>query len=184
VVDAAGLGDDPDPGAVCETEGGAPFPLASARRPVCDGEVVLALVDAQRLVIDLGRARKHPNIAQRRALRAMHATCGFSGCDVPFDRCELHHVRPWHHGGRTDLANLLPLCVAHHHLVHEGGWILAIDDQRVVTVTRPDRRASVPGGALQRAVAASNGHAPANADPTHHPRGTTRAAPTSGVPPG
>ena len=36
------------------------------------------------------------------------------------------------------LANLLPLCETHHHLVHEGGWNLTIDDQRHVTWYRPD----------------------------------------------
>jgi hypothetical protein len=138
LVDAAGLAATADPSASCETEGGGVFPLVIARRAACDADVTLALLDADRLVLDLGRARKQPDRAQRRALRAMHPTCGFGGCDVPFERCELHHVTPWHLGGRTDLANLLPLCVAHHHLVHEGGWTLTIGERRIVTVVRPD----------------------------------------------
>ncbi len=59
------------------------------------------------------------------ALRAQYPTCAMSeDCDVPFDRCEIHHVDPWKHGGRTDYDRLCPGCAEHHHLVHEGGWTL------------------------------------------------------------
>jgi hypothetical protein len=30
-------------------------------------------------------------------------------------------------GGRTDLSNLVLLCAAHHHLVHEGRWTITAD---------------------------------------------------------
>jgi predicted restriction endonuclease len=46
---------------------------------------------------------------------------------------------PWDaHRGATDLANLLPLCSRHHHLVHEGGWRLSLDHERTLTIIRPD----------------------------------------------
>jgi hypothetical protein len=32
----------------------------------------------------------------------------------------------WRHGGRTDLANLVLLCGAHHTAVHAGTWTLTI----------------------------------------------------------
>ncbi len=65
-------------------------------------------------------------------------TCGFGGCDVPFDRCEMHHIVPWEHGGSTDLDNLIPLCSRHHHVVHEGDWTLELSDDRTLTVRQPD----------------------------------------------
>jgi hypothetical protein len=34
--------------------------------------------------------------------------------------------------------NLLPTCTKHHHLVHEGGWKLALDPRRNLTITYPD----------------------------------------------
>ncbi len=52
----------------------------------------------------------------------MYRTCGHPGCTVRFADCEIHHVIDWDHHGPTNLANLLPLCTRHHHLVHEGGW--------------------------------------------------------------
>jgi hypothetical protein len=38
--------------------------------------------------------------------------------------CDAHHLRHWLHGGPTDLQNLVLVCRAHHHAVHEGGWRL------------------------------------------------------------
>ena len=90
-------------------------------------------------VLDSGRARRTVNRKQRRALRAMHRTCGHPGCTVPFESCRIHHVRWWTRDhGPSDLDNLLPLCEAHHHLVHEGGWTLTMTPDRVATWTRPD----------------------------------------------
>ena len=57
--------------------------------------------------LDLGRSTRLASPAQRRALRALYATCAIPGCGVRYDRCKLHHVIWWRHGGRTDLANLV-----------------------------------------------------------------------------
>ena len=40
---------------------------------------------------------------------------------MDFDWCEIHHLRPWEHGGHTNLDNLVPLCSYHHHWIHECG---------------------------------------------------------------
>jgi Domain of unknown function (DUF222) len=88
--------------------------------------------------LDLGRTTRLASKAQRRALRVMYPTCAVPGCCVRFQYTSAHHVIWWERGGRTDLGNLLPLCSRHHHLVHEGGWHLNLDDQRILTVTLPD----------------------------------------------
>jgi hypothetical protein len=67
----------------------------------------------------------------------MHRTCLIPGCDVVFDRCEVHHLIEWERGGRTDLDNLGPLCVRHHHLVHAERWVLRLDPvTRELTIVR------------------------------------------------
>ncbi len=88
--------------------------------------------------LDLGRSSRLANKAQRRALRALYSCCAVPGCSVPYDRCKLHHVRWWRHGGRTDLANLLPLCSHHHTKVHDGGWNLRLAPNRELTISFPD----------------------------------------------
>lgn len=87
--------------------------------------------------LDLGRSTRLANRHQRRALRALYRTCAVPGCDVGFDRCVVHHLRWWRHGGATDLQNLLPLCTRHHTAVHHLGWQLHLDARRRLTVVRP-----------------------------------------------
>jgi hypothetical protein len=88
--------------------------------------------------LHLGRTTRLANRAQRRALRGLYATCAIPGCSTHYDRCKLHHVIWWRHGGRTDLDNLLPLCVHHHHKVHDDGWQLTLGPDRELTLTLPD----------------------------------------------
>ena len=88
--------------------------------------------------LNLGRSTRLANRAQRRALRALYATCGIPGCTTCFERCKIHHVRWWRHGGRTDLENLLPLCVHHHTRVHRDGWVITLGPGRALTLRLPD----------------------------------------------
>jgi hypothetical protein len=99
--------------------------------------------------LDVGRSRRLATPAQRSALAAVYATCAIERCDVPFDRCEIHHVIPWEVGGRTNLSVLVPLCSHDNHEVHRRESTLTIDAERTLTVTevdgtttrhRPDRR--------------------------------------------
>ena len=50
----------------------------------------------------------------------------------------LHHVIWWYHDGLTDLDNLLPICVQHHHNIHHDGWLLTLTPDRTLTITLPD----------------------------------------------
>jgi hypothetical protein len=38
---------------------------------------------------------------------------------VPATWCEAHHLKPWAHGGRTDLDAGILLCSFHHHRAHD-----------------------------------------------------------------
>src|SRR5262245_36012240 len=88
---------------VCETDTGAVLPPETVRRLCCQGRIVPVIV-VDGVPVNIGREQRLANRAQRRALRAMYRTCGFAGCDVPFNRCEIHHVLPFRLGGPTDLA--------------------------------------------------------------------------------
>ena len=86
----------------------------------------------------LGRTTRLANRAQRRALRGLYSTCAMPGCSVHFDRCKLHHIIWWRHGGRTDLDNLLPVCSMHHGRIHHDAWAIRLGPNRELTVTKPD----------------------------------------------
>ena len=102
--------------------------------------------------VDLGRTTRLANRAQRRALRAMYATCAIPGCSARFDICKIHHVKWWRHGGRTDLNNLLPICVRHHTAVHHGGWQLHLGADRTLSTTHPDHTTMTTGPPKRRAA--------------------------------
>lgn len=102
--------------------------------------------------LDLGRSTRLASPAQRRALRALYATCAIPGCQVRFDRCKLHHVTWWRHGGRTDLANLLPVCAHHHTKIHDQGWEITLGPNRELTIRFPDGTVHNTGPPSRRAA--------------------------------
>lgn len=123
---------------VCETSAGADLSPETARRLACDARLLPAVLGGDGVQLDLGRARRLASRDQRRALRTLHQTCAHPSCDVPIDRCRIHHVTAWEHLGPSDLSNLVPLCGRHHHLVHEGGWTLTMTEDRVAIWRTPD----------------------------------------------
>ena len=122
---------------VCEDSHGAPLPITSIRALLCSGVITPVMLDTNGVTLNVGRSQRRPNRHQRRALRAMYRTCAAHACEVPFNRCEIHHITPWEHHGPTDLANLVPLCSRHHHLAHSHGWQLTLDTNRTLTITDP-----------------------------------------------
>lgn len=137
IVDADTLTGEHDCIGACETQHGAPMAFESVRALLCNGTITPIIVDHDGQVLDIGRTQRTANRAQRRALRAMYRTCAAAGCDVPFDRCEIHHIDPWELGGTTSLDNLLPVCSRHHHQIHALRWRLHLAPDRTLTITAP-----------------------------------------------
>ena len=108
-----------------ETHGGTPLPVETIRRMACEAGIIPVVLGGAGQALDVGRERRLATKAQRMALRARYPTCGMDqGCNVPFDDCQIHHIKPWKDGGHTNLDRMCPGCDKHHHLVHEGGWTL------------------------------------------------------------
>jgi hypothetical protein len=93
--------------------------------------------------MNLGRTQRPPSRTQRLVLTGLSATCMIPGCDVPADRCEVHHVVPWSHGGRTDLDNLILACCHDHDRTHAEGWDMHLAPDRTLTITYPDGTTTV-----------------------------------------
>ena len=123
---------------VCETVDGQPIPVSTMQRLCCEAIITAVIVNPDGTVDQLCAEQRTANRAQRRQLAAMYSTCAHPHCQVAFSNCRIHHIIWWTKGGKTVLANLLPLCETHHHQVHEGGWNLTIDQQRVVSWWKPD----------------------------------------------
>jgi hypothetical protein len=96
---------------------------AEARRLACTAHLVPAVLGGASEVLDLGRTRRLFSAAQRKALRLRDRRCRAEGCTIPAAWCEAHHLTPWVHGGRTDLAHGLLLCSHHHHRAHDARYL-------------------------------------------------------------
>jgi hypothetical protein len=136
-IDLITLLHGPHAGTISELSNGVPIPVSTIRRLCCDANIIPIVLNGNGELLDVGREHRTATRAQRRALRALYRTCAHPHCTVPFDNCRIHHIQPWEHGGRTDLRNMIPLCEAHHHQVHEGGWTITMTPNRHTTWHHP-----------------------------------------------
>ena len=140
------------PETLAETADGTSIPVAAVQRLCCEAIIQAVVVRPDGTVDQFCAEQRTANRQQRRMLEAMYSTCAHPQCGVTFGACRIHHIEWWTKGGKTVLPNLLPLCETHHHLVHEGGWSLAIDQHRTVTWFRPDGSVWVADGGPNRAA--------------------------------
>jgi hypothetical protein len=106
----------------CGTSDGVVLAAATVRRLACDAGVIPVVMGSTSQVLDVGRRTRTVTTTQRNALVVRDGGCVFPGCDRPPSWCDAHHVTHWINHGPSDLWNLVLLCSAHHHAVHEGGW--------------------------------------------------------------
>lgn len=102
--------------------------------------------------LDLGRSTRLASPAQRRALRALYATCAIPGCGTRFDRCKIHHIIWWRNGGTTDLDNLIPVCTHHHTKIHDDDWHIELGPNRELTLRYPNGTIHNTGPPTRRAA--------------------------------
>jgi hypothetical protein len=116
-------GDPADP-ARCHVEDGPAISASTAHILGCTSALSWMRHGRDGAILDLGRRRRRPNAAIRRAARERDkCRCRFPGCESR--RIDLHHIQYWNHGGHTKLENLVSLCKYHHMLVHERGYLIA-----------------------------------------------------------
>lgn len=145
-VDADVLADDAAAG-VAHLEGGPALHPAQARRMLC-GATVIAMLESGREVLGVGRTRRPPTRAQRRALLRRDGGCARPACtETRPERLHAHHMRHWLFGGRTDLDNLVLLCDVDHGLVHDQDLVMSRRDGRLVVLTQDGQRVWGPADA-------------------------------------
>jgi len=108
----------------CHLEDGAAISPATLQMIACNATISAMLHDADGNVLNVGRRTRKLSAALRRAVRERDRhRCRYPGCESR--RVDAHHIRYWSNGGETKLGNLISLCKAHHHLVHDQGIIIA-----------------------------------------------------------
>jgi 5-methylcytosine-specific restriction endonuclease McrA len=129
-------GDPADP-ARGHVEDGAALSVTTAQMIGCSAALSWLLHGAGGRVLDLGRRRRRPNAALRKAARERdHGRCRYPGCESR--KVDLHHIQYWSNGGRTSLDNLISLCKRHHMAVHDRGYLIAARDDATFAFCQPD----------------------------------------------
>ena len=127
------------------------MPVEVVRRLACDAKVDLSVEDREGSIIDQGRVRRDPTVAQRIEIDRRDKGCRFPGCTYT-EFTNVHHIEHWVDGGLTNLDNLVTLCGRHHRAVHELGWAVSGNADAVLTFTSPHGRSmqSVPSPTWRR----------------------------------
>jgi len=113
-----------------------PIPAATARRMAADAELIPAVLGAESIPLDLGRARRLFTREQRLALGEREGGCASCGQNIGY--VEAHHIRWWERdSGPTDLDNGVLLCSFCHHRVHDDGWGIRAERDRVWFIPPP-----------------------------------------------
>ena len=120
--------------------GGLQVPLDTVRRLLCDSPVEFTIEGPDGTCIGIARAQHDPpRWLRRRIHRRDQNHCRFPGCGRKIR--QIHHIEFWERDhGPTDSWNLVGLCWAHHHLVHEGGWTLKGNADQELVFTSPHGR--------------------------------------------
>jgi hypothetical protein len=82
------------------------------------------LIDAEGILLDLGRETRFATLNQYKALVAIDGCCTVVTCSIPAGWCDVDHFVAWEDGGETNLDDLRLLCRFHHKLRHaKGSWV-------------------------------------------------------------
>jgi hypothetical protein len=118
------------------TINGVPVTPEAVRLAACDANLIPAVLGGKGEVLDLGRSQRHWSRAQRRARRIEDRGCGWDKCQVPLDRCRIHHMDWWGHGGHTNKDKGIHFCPFHHWLVHHTNWKIWRDTDNTIHIAR------------------------------------------------
>ena len=101
---------------------------AAARRMACNGGILPLVMGGKSQPLDLGRRRRFFTKGQKRAIAARDRGCANPGCAMPTHRCEVHHLKPFSEGGKTNVSQGLLLCVRCHTAYHAGHFTIRVLD--------------------------------------------------------
>ncbi|HLF43924.1 MAG TPA: DUF222 domain-containing protein [Acidimicrobiia bacterium] len=103
----------------------------------CNGIVQVVGIAEDGTPLSLGRRSRNVPGRLRRFVLSRDMGCTAEGCSSRY-RLEVHHCKPWSHGGATDADSLVTLCWFHHHVaVHREGLELQRIGQSRVRLKRP-----------------------------------------------
>lgn len=125
VVDIERLQSD-NPSGAAEIIDGEALPQAVLERLGCASTITGVIFSGKGEPIWVGRDHRHATSAQVKAIMARDRHC--TGCAAGPERCEIHHIVPWQHGGSTNIDEMCLACPSCHHNIHDRGYIVVKTD--------------------------------------------------------
>ena len=130
----------------CETANGTPLHPHDVLRAALAGHIRRVVVDAQGVVIDMGRKARLFTGAAREAAKLLVRRCDHTGCDLPEDFCEVDHVTEWVDHGTTDQINAGVDCGHHNREKHRRKFTRRRSIHGQSYTIRPDGSIILPVG--------------------------------------
>jgi hypothetical protein len=129
LTDRSGASPDAPEPWTARTRGGVPLGPRTLSRLACSARLTRLVLSPLGHPLDSSPTARQLSRRERRALehRAGYR-CQRAGCGRPARCCVPHHVEPWAVGGDTVLANIVLLCEACHHALHDGQKTLELTD--------------------------------------------------------
>ena len=130
-----------------ETDSGIVVPPEHLLQAALQGHVRRVIVDADGVVLDMGRKRRLFKGAARVAAKLMACHCGHPGCTIGAHYAEVDHLDEWHRdGGATDVANSGIRCRSHNPIKHRLGLVDRRSKTGQVVTFRRDGTPMLPVG--------------------------------------
>ena len=107
----------------------APIAVGTLRAMAVDAGILPVVMGGASLPLDVGRTRRGATQAQRIALAERDGGCAW--CHAPTSYCDVHHITHWLFGGKTNMDNLVMLCVSCHHRIHYDQWRIEVKQGEV-----------------------------------------------------
>ncbi|MDZ7677185.1 MAG: DUF222 domain-containing protein [Acidimicrobiales bacterium] len=100
-------------GRVCELSTGQVLTPGEVLPLLSEADIERAVFDTPSRLVDLGEQARFFVGGTRRAVQICQPQCVHNTCEVPAERCDVHHIEAWP-AGPTTQANGEPRCPAHH----------------------------------------------------------------------
>lgn len=122
----------------CETTDGVPVDPRQVVASALHGRLRVIVTDDAGVIVHAGRKRRLFTGPLREAMLALDPMCGWLGCTLRAQICDVDHLEPRSRGGPTDPANGKILCHKHNVFKHTADFAATRCDDGTIDITRPD----------------------------------------------
>ena len=133
---------DIDPATVrdrrCETTAGDRVDPRQMVAAAFRGRIRLIVVDGSAVIVHAGRKRRLFTGALREAIQSIDPVCGWLGCNLRAQICDIDHLEPRSRGGPTNSSNGKVMCDKHNIFKHTAGYQVERDNSGKLHILRPN----------------------------------------------